>query len=64
MIIDAKCTECGAVQEDLLVRREEELPACKQCGGRMERMWTLRKPKEGEAANHSSVRFHFNYMEP
>jgi len=63
VIIDAKCEACGCVVEDQLVKTEEQLPACPQCGSKLVRLWTLRKPKDGDVANHSSLRFHFNWME-
>lgn len=64
MIVDLKCPECGRIKEDVLLKKIEDAPDCPDCGRQMERLWTLRKPKDGEHSNHSSLRFHFNYLEP
>ena len=68
MIIDVQCkdkTNCGEVQEDvLLLGSNATLPACTKCGGETERLWTLSKPGDDQSANHASVGFRFNYMEP
>lgn len=64
MIIDMKCPSCGLVKEDVLCKSPELAPPCEKCGSKMERLWTLRAPEEGKPANHSSLRFHFNWMEP
>lgn len=63
-IFDFKCTNPGCPlneqPQEKLVRTAESVPDC-DCGRSMEKL-PLAYRHYGWHANHSSVRFHFNYL--
>jgi predicted nucleic acid-binding Zn ribbon protein len=66
VIIDVQCTEekCKKIQTDVVLRSDAPLPACPECGAPSKRLWTMSRPGSHASANHASVGFRFNYLEP